>query len=138
MKKIHFAFVALIAVLLTMPLHQAWAQSKTQITEIKSVNSFNKTIQNSKKPILVDFWASWCGPCRNIAPNVQAIAQEMSDKLKVAKFNLEQDGVETIVRRYRIESIPCLILFEDGKEISRKVGYMTKDELRSWLKKHVE
>ena len=117
MKKIHFAFVALIAVLLTMPLHQAWAQSKTQITEIKSVNSFNKTIQNSKKPILVDFWASWCGPCRNIAPNVQAIAQEMSDKLKVAKFNLEQDGVETIVRRYRIESIPCLILFEDGKEI---------------------
>ena len=138
MKKIHFAFVALIAVLLAMPLHQAWAQSKTQITEIKSVNSFNKTIQNSKKPILVDFWASWCGPCRNIAPNVQAIAQEMSDKLKVAKFNLEQDGVETIVRRYRIESIPCLILFEDGKEISRKVGYMTKDELRSWLKKHVE
>lgn len=90
------------------------------------------------KLVLIDFWASWCGPCRMIAPNVEAVGKEMSGKLTVVKFNLEQSGADPIVRRYKIEAIPCLILFDKGKEAGRNVGYMTKEELRTWLKKYIK
>lgn len=138
MKRISFAFVLLLVALITVPHLQAFSQKPVKITEIKTPKSFDKTIKNSKKLVLVDFWAEWCGPCRMIAPNVEEMAQEMKDKLVVAKYDLGQDGAETIVRRYRIEAIPLLIVFEKGKEVGRHVGYMSKEDLRAWLSNYVK
>ena len=106
--------------------------------EIVSERNFDKTIKNKKNLVLVDFWASWCGPCKMIAPNIEAIAQELDGKVVVAKYNIEQEDASVITKRYNISAIPCLVVFENGKEIGRNVGYMTKTELLTWLKKYMK
>ena len=109
-----------------------------KVKEITSAGNFDNTIRNKKKLVLVDFWASWCGPCRMIAPNIETIATEMSDKLVVAKLDIEQVYAAEFTQKYKISSIPCMIVFENGKEIGRNVGYMTKAELRTWLSKYIK
>ena len=120
-------------------LEQPVAESNSHTTAITSNNSFDEAIANNEKVVLVDFWASWCGPCKMLAPNVEAIAAEMKDKVVVFKVDVDQPFVaETgLMQRYNIEAIPCLILFRNGKEISRNVGYMEKEELGTWLGKNV-
>ena len=101
-------------------------------TEIKQEN-FASFISESDKPVLVDFWATWCGPCRMLAPVVEEVAQANEDKLTVGKVNV--DDCPDIARQFGIMSIPTLILFKDGQMVDKRIGYMPKGEIEAMVEK---
>ncbi|HXE32180.1 MAG TPA: thioredoxin [Terriglobales bacterium] len=97
--------------------------------------SFETDVLKSDTPVLVDFWAPWCGPCRQLAPHVEAVAGELAGKLKVGKLNVD-DNVRT-AGAYQVQGIPTLLLFKGGKVEEQIVGYVSKDALRRSLDKHL-
>ncbi|MEP6743081.1 MAG: thioredoxin [bacterium] len=99
-------------------------------------NSFEKDVLQSTKPVLVDFWAEWCAPCRMIAPTIEAIAEQYSETAEVVKVNVD-DNTGT-AQRYGIKGIPTLILFSGGKEVERVVGATSKDSLSRMIDKQVK
>jgi len=100
-------------------------------------SNFDETVLKAGTPVLVDFWAEWCAPCRAIAPAVAAVAEKYSSRIKVVKLNVDE-GVDTS-SRYWIKGIPTLILFRDGREVERVVGTPAnaKEFLSSILDKHL-
>ena len=92
---------------------------------------FSSVISGSDKPVLVDFWAPWCGPCRALAPVIDQISQEMADRLAVYKCNVDEEP--ELATQFKIVSIPTLILFKDGKPVHTVVGNMPKPALVSEL-----
>jgi thioredoxin 1 len=104
-----------------------------QVREV-SDTSFEKDVLGSEKPVLVDFWAAWCGPCRMIAPLVEAVADEYKETAAVVKLNVDENPSTS--QRYGIKGIPTLILFRNGKEEERVVGAVSKDALSRLLGKH--
>lgn len=86
--------------------------------------NFEKEVLDSSIPVLMDFWAAWCGPCRMVAPELEKLAEEESNRLKVAKLNVDDN--RGIAARYGISSIPTMILFKDGKEQKRLIGARSK------------
>jgi thioredoxin 2 len=86
-------------------------------------------------PVLIDFWAPWCGPCRMVSPIVEALAQEFAGRLKAVKLNT--DEAQEIAARYAVQGIPLLVLVRDGEEIDRLVGAVPKAQLRRWLEPHL-
>ena len=99
----------------------------TKVTD----SSFNADVIESEKPVLVDFWAEWCGPCVQIAPALEELATEYSEKLVVAKVNIDENP-ETPTR-YGVRGIPTLILFKDGEIAATKVGATSKRKLAEWI-----
>ena len=92
---------------------------------------FDSVLANADKPVLVDFWASWCGPCRALGPVVEEVGHEMADKLDVYKVNVDDEA--DLATRFRIVSIPTLILFKNGEPVHTMVGTLPKADLVSEL-----
>ena len=104
---------------------------------VKNVNEFEfqEVVLKSKKPVLVDFYAVWCSPCRMHAPVLDELAQELHDKIAVCKVNV--DEAEKLAITYGINSIPALLVFKDGKVVEKSVGLTSKPELAAMLIRHI-
>lgn len=97
--------------------------------------AFAEITREAKVPVLVDFWAPWCGPCRQIAPHVEALAGEFAGKLKVGKINVDDNP--SVPTQYRVQGIPTLLLFKGGQVQEQIVGFVPKDVLKRAIDKHV-
>ena len=94
-------------------------------------STFESEVLNSEKPVLVDFWAPWCGPCRLVSPVVESVGEAHAAKISTAKINTDEN--QELAMRYSIFSIPTLILFKDGREAARLVGYMPQQAMEDRL-----
>ena len=104
------------------------------VANITNTN-FEAEVLKSPVPVLVDFWAEWCGPCRILSPIVEELAQELNGKLKVVKINVDEN--QELAYKFNIMSIPTLLIFKDGEVVNQLVGAMPKAQLLSELKPHI-
>ncbi len=103
------------------------------MTELKiTAANFENELLRSDKPVLLDFYADWCGPCKMLSPVLGEIADEYADVLKVAKVNVDDEP--ELAMKFKVSSIPMLVLFKDGRIVSTSVGYRPKDEILNELK----
>jgi thioredoxin len=93
--------------------------------------TFDNTINESTKPVLVDFWAEWCGPCKMVAPILEEIVQEYGDKIIIAKLNVEQNP--SIAPKFGIRGIPTLLIFKNGEVVATQVGALSKAQLKAFI-----
>ena len=96
--------------------------------------AFDALISHSALPVLVDFWAPWCGPCKMVAPEIRKVATETAGRLLVAKVNTEE--VPTLGQRFRVTAIPTMMLFRNGLEIARQAGAMPAPQIRKFIEQH--
>ena len=104
------------------------------MTQPLTDNQFSENVLNSKGLVLVDFWAEWCGPCRQLGPILEAIDEEMGNDVKIYKMNVD-DSPET-ASQFGIRSIPTRFLFKDGKQVDTKVGLNTQSTISSWIESY--
>jgi thioredoxin 1 len=94
-------------------------------------NEFEAEVLNSKLPVIIDFWAEWCGPCRMLAPILDQLSEEMEGKVKIVKMNIDENP-ET-PSKFGVRGIPTMLLFKEGKQIATKVGVQPKNVLQEWI-----
>jgi thioredoxin 1 len=97
--------------------------------------SFDQDVINSEIPVLVDFWAEWCGPCRVMTPTVDALAEDYKGRIKVGKLNVDENNQTAM--RFQVRGIPMLLLFKGGKVVDQRVGAMGKSEVQKMLDAHL-
>ena len=98
-------------------------------------NNFKNDVLESSKPVLVDFWAEWCGPCKSIAPSLEEISNEMSQSITIAKINIDENP--NIAQEYNIRSIPALMIFKEGKLHAEMMGAIPKSQLENWINENI-
>lgn len=104
------------------------------LTSVTSAN-FDQEVMNSDKPVLVDFWAEWCGPCRALGPKLEEIAGEMAGKVKVVKLNVDEN--QETPSKYNIRGIPAMLLFKGGSQVGQLVGNQPKDSIVDFLNRNI-
>lgn len=107
------------------------------MSEVVHLNkeNFEKTVSNTEKPVLIDFWASWCGPCKMLAPVLEDVAQNLDDQAIIAKVNVDEE--RELAESFRIMSIPTMYIFKDSKVVDRMIGYTNKENIINTIKKHI-
>jgi thioredoxin 1 len=103
----------------------------TKVTD----NSFETDVLNADKPVVVDFWAEWCGPCKMISPILDELAGEMGDKVTIAKLNIDENP--STPQKYGVRGIPTLMLFKNGQVAATKIGAMPKSALFQWVESNI-
>ena len=93
--------------------------------------NFEEEVVKSEKVVLLDFWASWCGPCKMLSPTVDEVAEEIGNAVKVGKINVDEES--DLASNYQIMSIPTLVVIKDGKEVKRSVGVISKEEVKKFV-----
>lgn len=96
------------------------------VTNLNAEN-FEEEVLKSEKPVLIDFWASWCGPCKMMSPVIDQIAEEMQDTVKVCKINIDEE--QNLAVKYNVMSIPTFVVIKDGREVARSIGVQDKSEI---------
>lgn len=100
-----------------------------------SDTSFEKDVLKSDRPVVVDFWAEWCGPCKMIAPYLDEIAEELGDQIKIVKVNIDENPLTPT--KYGVRGIPTLMVFKNGAAVATKVGALPKRQLLEWIEQSV-
>ncbi len=100
-----------------------------------SDTDFDKDVLKSGKPVVVDFWAEWCGPCKMIAPHLEDIATEMGEQVQVVKVNIDDNPLTPV--KYGVKGIPTLMLFKNGEVTATKVGALPKSKLLDWVRESI-
>ncbi len=103
--------------------------------QVLTDGDFDQTVIKSPTPVLVDFWAEWCGPCKRIAPTIDALASEFDGRITVGKLNVDENPATA--GRFRIQGIPTLLLFKDGQIVESVVGLAGKDQLKQLIERHI-
>jgi thioredoxin 1 len=105
-------------------------------TKTVTDQNFASDVLGASGPVLVDFWAEWCGPCRMIAPALEEISNDLGDKVTVAKLNIDENP--DVPARYGVRGIPTMLLFKDGQPIAQKVGAAPRSQIQQWLESNLQ
>jgi len=105
------------------------------MNEIKTTHQFDEEVLNSSKPVFVDFWAEWCGPCRAVSPAVEEVSKEYEGKVDFVKVNVDDNN--ELASRYNVFSIPTLAIFQKGKIIAQQAGAASKDKIKSYIDSNI-